>query len=664
MHRWKLIGLITVVPLIALAGISVYWSPKSRIYSYSKAPSAEASSTYTVAVNGQAVPVELYHTTAGGVSFARFAFAGAANVVVTVNQPISQYVLSPKSDNISATVAGNTLVFTLSSPQRLVLRKVNNLSEELFLLADAPEANAPQPGAPGVTNALSQPGVNNTGTSDAANGLNAAMQRITQAGGGTLYVPAGVYLLDHGLQLKSNVNLYLAPGAVLQLDPNYPCCLHDQGLISIEDAVNAKLSGRGLINGNSINVPSSVRDFHMIVTENVQNLEIDDVTLLDQGTAALRLVDAHNSNVRNLKSITNHNYDGSDGLDFDSSDHILVDNAFVYSSDDSTSQGGGTGVRGTVKNIFNLTVQNSVFYNTRTGDAFKIGTTDPQNSISNEIFTNIDIVSAVQVGAFYPTQGADINSITLSNIRADEITDRIWEFQIEVPYWEKSWNGRLGFVHDINIENVSVASYGKRNSSFYGYSPSQDISNIAFTNYSVAGQLVNTMSGARIDTGSFVNGVTFSSSANAAPVPSPSPSVPSSAPLANGTYIVTNEYSGLVLDDPNFASAPGTQIIQWAENGGANQKWRFTVNSSGFYTIQNVYNGLMLADTGGKLALQPAASVDSQLWTVSSLGSGLYTFANKATGRVADDAGVSNQQGNLMITWPANNGTNQNWSVK
>jgi len=635
---------------------------------YPKMPDAALSTVYRVTVNGQSVPVQLYPTTTGNVSFARFAFTGTAAIAVTVNQQVSAFTLSPKSYNIPTVVSGGTISFSLSRPQRLVLRKVNNISEELFLLADEPEVSPPQLGAAGVTDALSQPGVSNSGQTDAANGLNAAISKISAAGGGTLYVPAGVYLLDHGVQIKSNVNLYLAPGAVLQLDANYPCCVHDQGLISIEDAVNAKLSGRGIINGNSIHIPSSNRDFHMIVTENVQNLEIDDVTLLDQGSAALRLVDAHNSALRNLKTIANHNYDGSDGLDFDSCDNIMVDNAFVYSSDDSTSQGGGTGVRHTVKDIYNLTVQNSVLYNTRTGDAFKIGTTDPQNSIRNETFTNIDIVSAVQIAAFYPTQGANIDSITLSNIRADELTDRVWEFQIEIPTWEPNWNGRLGFIHNIKIDNVSAANFGRRNSSFYGSSPTQNIDNVAFSNYSVGGQSITSLGAARIDIGQYVSGVTFPSTAAPSPSPTPTPTptpVPiTPGPIAAGTYIVTNQFSGLVLDDPNFASAPGTQVIQWALNNGQNQKWRFAVDSSGVYTIQNVYNGLMLTDAAGNLVMQPMTSDPTQRWTIAPAGSGSYTLINKATGRLADDAWVSKEQGNKMITWPANGGANQNWTLK
>src|SRR4051812_9291217 len=94
---------------------------------YPKMPDAAASSTYGVTVNGQSVPVQLYPTSTGNISFACFAFTGSANVVVTVNEAVSTFTLSPKSYNIPALVSGRTISLSLSKPQRLVLRNVNSL---------------------------------------------------------------------------------------------------------------------------------------------------------------------------------------------------------------------------------------------------------------------------------------------------------------------------------------------------------------------------------------------------------------------------------------------------------------------------------------------------------------------------------------------------------
>src|SRR4051794_20449329 len=133
---YKLIGFVVLIPLLALAGISMYWKPRPIVNTYERVPRTKASSTYRVEVNGANVPVQLYRTTKGNVSFARFAFSDVAKVTISASEAINRYVLSPKAYNIAVSVSGNTMSFTLDSPQRLVLRQVNGLREELFLLAD------------------------------------------------------------------------------------------------------------------------------------------------------------------------------------------------------------------------------------------------------------------------------------------------------------------------------------------------------------------------------------------------------------------------------------------------------------------------------------------------------------------------------------------------
>jgi polygalacturonase len=564
-----------------------------------------------------------------------------------------------------------------------VLRKVNSLGEELFLLADGPESNAPVVGGPGVTDATTQAGINNANGGNSSSGINQAINRISAAGGGTLFFPAGVYNIQSAIVMKSNVTVYLAPGALFEVPPYYNCCFANQGVVNFVDVNNAKITGRGIINGNAANLPQGNMDFHMIYTENAGNIEIEGILLLDQGVTGMRLVDTHNSFVRNIEIIADNPSTQSDGIDFDSAQHIVVDNAFIYSSDDNTSQGGGTGVRKTVKDQYDLTVQNSVLYNSRTGDAFKIGTTDPQNTINNITYSNIDVVQCVQLAAFYPTQGANLDTITMDNIHVDSITDRILEFQIEIPNWE-SWNGRLGYIHNVKINNVTVDSFGSRNSIFLGYDPNRDISNVTFTNYSVGGNAIGGMSAAHIDTSSYVNNVTFStnSASSSAPPPtttqppvsspvsnpptsSPStPSTPTAGPIADGVYLLTNRYSGLVLDNPNFSTTSGQQMIQWSINSGSNQKWKIAATSDGSYTIQNMSSSMLLGDGGGTLRQYWSNGQASQLWSVSLAGSNNYVFTNKSTGRVIDDPNFNQQQGTSLITWPLNGGMNQVWTIR
>jgi Ricin-type beta-trefoil lectin domain-like/PQQ enzyme repeat len=141
-----------------------------------------------------------------------------------------------------------------------------------------------------------------------------------------------------------------------------------------------------------------------------------------------------------------------------------------------------------------------------------------------------------------------------------------------------------------------------------------------------------------------------------------------SLPLRDGEYTITGQMSTLVLDDPGFNPLPGTQIIQWPPNGGANQRWDFTANGAGYYTIRNASSGLFLADPGGSPAngtpLQqlPQDGSDAQLWSLTISGSG-YVFRNKASGLVIDNTGYSLTAGTGMQLWIATGISNQAWLI-
>ena len=144
-----------------------------------------------------------------------------------------------------------------------------------------------------------------------------------------------------------------------------------------------------------------------------------------------------------------------------------------------------------------------------------------------------------------------------------------------------------------------------------------------------------------------------------------------SAPIRDGLYTLTNQSSGLVLDDPNRLWSPGAQMIQWTLNQGPNQSWFFSFQGNGSYTIQNADSGLYLSDPSGEgtpgtpLEQNTRIYDDTQLWALVTSGSG-YSIQNKATGLVVDDAGFSSVKGTGMILWPlksANSRANQIWLI-
>jgi Ricin-type beta-trefoil lectin domain-like len=139
-------------------------------------------------------------------------------------------------------------------------------------------------------------------------------------------------------------------------------------------------------------------------------------------------------------------------------------------------------------------------------------------------------------------------------------------------------------------------------------------------------------------------------------------------PLPNGVYTITGQLSTLVLEDPGFSASPGTQVVQRAPNGGANQRWVFVAHGGGYYTIRNASNGLYLADPNGskrngtKLEQLSRDGSDAQLWSLTLSSSG-YVIHNKASGLVIDDTGFSLKPGTGIQVWSATGNSNQAWLI-
>lgn len=144
-----------------------------------------------------------------------------------------------------------------------------------------------------------------------------------------------------------------------------------------------------------------------------------------------------------------------------------------------------------------------------------------------------------------------------------------------------------------------------------------------------------------------------------------SPASSNSAPIANGVYRIYNAYSTYGLDDPAFSVSSGTQIVQWPLNGGQNQQWKFTSNTSGQYTIQNVFSGLYLTDVNGILQQVLQNNKTSQLWTLKVVNSTLgYTLTNVSTRRLITDPNYSKSSGIGITTAAPDNGRDQFWPIK
>jgi arabinan endo-1,5-alpha-L-arabinosidase len=145
------------------------------------------------------------------------------------------------------------------------------------------------------------------------------------------------------------------------------------------------------------------------------------------------------------------------------------------------------------------------------------------------------------------------------------------------------------------------------------------------------------------------------------------PVLQDAAPLADGTYELTAQHSGLLLDVYDASTAAGAKVMTWTRNGGANQHWQVQAQPGGAYRITAGHSGLALSVAQGSTAdgaqvVQATwAGLDSQLWYFDRDRAGTYRIISKATGKALDVYDASTTAGAQAIIWPQHDGTNQKW---
>lgn len=138
----------------------------------------------------------------------------------------------------------------------------------------------------------------------------------------------------------------------------------------------------------------------------------------------------------------------------------------------------------------------------------------------------------------------------------------------------------------------------------------------------------------------------------------------------DGTRVLKNAGSAMVLDASGASTTAGGKIIQWPAHGGTNQQWRLTKLADNVFTLVNVNSGLCLDVPDGS----PASGTQLQQWTctggagqqwaanlVGSLTGSQYVLANVGSGLVI---GVSSTASGAPVAQLGGTGaSSQVWTV-
>ena len=478
-------------------------------------PNINLSSKYTVTVNGISIPVIKLRGSVAP-SYVHFSFAGQIDIKVTVNEPVAGYDLSPHSFNISSSQSGNDINFSLDRPRHLILHHVNSSFEDLSILAEGIEENPPKIGDFNVKNIMDT-GVDNIGGSENTSLIQSAINNLPS--NNILYFPAGRYITQK-LQLKSNMSIYLADGAVLEASTKST----DAIIVIGNGSSNVKIYGRGVLEGRGdvINM-----DYAFTwIDRGTRNIKFEGIMLRN---SVRWNCGAWGDNItfNDVHIITNYDRVSKDGVAMGGT-NITVNNCFMLTTDDAIAVNSIAG-----SNDYHGVVTNSFFFNGIAGGRifmFGPGCSNSSrfyrfenNDASNGHYMNEITGHAVE---FWPG-GAPGNSwqdIQITNFRVEQPPNSF--IGIYNNYNFGVYSSADGKTDKIIFREITQSNFGPganpvngttKNELGYGSfqgGKNNTNTNITFDNYYVAGDRITNYTQGQFNVGSHTSGVTFPANSN------------------------------------------------------------------------------------------------------------------------------------------------------
>ena len=401
-------------------------------------------STQITSVTIGGVPVECIRDAACEYQYVYFMYDVPATVVVTTANTIGTNSIHPSGRKIAKTVVGKTMTFDIAP----VVNKATHLLvkidgyDPLLIIGDKPETDVPVVNGTNIVSITASPyNAANDFSSDVTSKIQTAIDNMSaRTGGGTVVFPAGTYKVFETLVMKSNVHIYLAPGAYIESDPSMIYPFKSSGstsaipVIELIEKKNVKLYGRGAIdaNGTDIMDPDGGDKRRNIITGDIngdiesENLTIDGIMLKNGTTWTLDIKYANGVTIANVKVLNHWNQNNvkiqNDGINLCASRNGHVWNNFVMTGDDAFCVKAQDEADGGTRDCYNIQNHDNVSFNMAAGN--KIGM-NAKAEVYDVQFENNEIIACrrgIVVEALVSGNNLvyrPLHDITFSNITID-----------------------------------------------------------------------------------------------------------------------------------------------------------------------------------------------------------------------------------------------------
>ncbi|MCX6213859.1 glycosyl hydrolase family 28 protein [Spirosoma sp.] len=329
------------------------------------------------------------------------------------------------------------------------------------------------------------------GTTDQAKSLQQTIDSCGAAGGGTLIVPAGRYLISP-ISLRSRVNLQLASGATLLASTNaadYTPKLPN--LINGDSLTDVSLTGTGTIDGNGavwwqrfIDSGKTLNRPRLIYLTRSRNVTIDGLTLINSPSFHLVPSQCQNVTIQNLTITAPSDSPNTDGIDPANCTHVLIQNCTIDNGDDNIAIKGGRSNGQIVQPCQDIQIRNCRFLH---GHGLSVGseTSSGVSSVSVTNCTFTGTTNGIRIKS-QPGLGGAIQNLSYSQITMTNVTNPLI---IDLAY---SLNSNNGYASDIpsvsglTIDQLSVT--GAKNAGGLVGSTNSLLQNLTLSNLQISAQ--------------------------------------------------------------------------------------------------------------------------------------------------------------------------------
>ena len=445
---------------------------------------------YTVSVNGEKLHVKRMGHFDVPVNFVRMDIREGMEIEIAANETIDSFVLSPKKWEIDATHKKDTITFAIDEPKYLILQphSIDKKMENLILLVDPAENNAPDPSARNIVNIMDFDDIDPCGESLMTDRIQHAIDSL-EGTRKTLYFPAGTYLTGE-LWMRSGMRLYLSDGAVLKASSKLDDivteektgstieeCLH--ALIRMYDVTDSHIGGRGVIDANGAfhrDEEQPRTKYNLLKIEESSNCSVDGIVALDSSfwsTVVYRSDDIHLTNYKVINNWKNIGWNETDGVDFDNSSNSSLSNAFLYVGDDcmaTKSDDIPDGYAPLKDGVYIDPTQSSDYIAVdqilhedvvcfTNQSACKIGTKTMGGTMKDVVFKNIDVVNCGRGMVIDNMDTATVRDIRFENIEFEFFGpfDAVNFIINEGTTWRDSEG--LGTIEDISIDHIVLKDF-------------------------------------------------------------------------------------------------------------------------------------------------------------------------------------------------------------